>query len=160
MNRLRAVLTPMLVAFVWVTVGFYGGRATAPAAPPPAAPAPHPAAVEPVLRVWYVHGDDRCETCNRMETWTREAFERGWKDELAAGRVVLSLLNRDRDENLPYVDEFQLVSGTVVLAGPGAPGTRRWKNLQRVWDLAHDHDAFLAYLDAEAKAFLAPTGGP
>jgi len=68
--------------------------------------------------------------------------------------LELSPVNVDRKENKHFISDFKLYTKSVVIVEIANDGQTRWKNLERVWQLVHDEQAFIDYIYAEVKAYL------
>ena len=104
--------------------------------------------------VTYFHGDVRCPTCKKLEALSREAMEQGFAKEIAAGTVVFQVINTDRAENKHFVDDYKLVTKSLVVADErdGKPG--RWLNLEKIWDLVGNHDSYMTYVRGAVRDLL------
>ncbi|HOU32642.1 MAG TPA: nitrophenyl compound nitroreductase subunit ArsF family protein [Synergistaceae bacterium] len=111
------------------------------------------APVERVL-VYYLHGTARCPTCQNIEKFTYEAVTANFGAELASGAMEWHSLDVMTDEHRHFVEDFQLVAQSVVLVRMAGDRMEAWKNLEQVWPLAHQKEAFLAYVTEELRAFL------
>ena len=60
----------------------------------------------------------------------------------------------DEPLNRHFIEDLQLVTRSVVLAEYRDGNVVRWKNLDRVWQLVRNQDAFTAYIRDETSAFL------
>jgi hypothetical protein len=111
---------------------------------------------EPESRVvaYYFHGNTRCVTCRTIESYAREAIESGFPDALKKGRLEFKVVNIEEPENEHFVQDYQLSASTVVVARFKRGKQRDWKNLQLVWELVRDHDAFVIYVQEEARPFF------
>ena len=119
---------------------------------PAAANAPVPTAPRAAVVAYYFHGDQRCPTCLSIERQSRQAIERFFTNEVAAGQLAFRPVNLDQPANRHFVQDYQLETRTLVLASDGPPP--RWKSLQEVWTLAHDETRFAQYLKTEVEGFL------
>ena len=123
--------------------------------------APPAAAEEPVTNrgtdgvvAFYFHGNVRCATCRKIEAHTDEAIHSGFAKALESGSLTWSVVNVDEPLNRHFIEDFQLVTRSVVLAEYRDGNVVRWKNLDRVWQLVRNQDAFTAYIRDETSAFL------
>ena len=105
--------------------------------------------------VYYFHGTVRCMTCNLIEAQTRQAVAEGFAEAIESGRLELKALNVDEPDNEHFVEDYGLVTKSVVLVERRAGQADRWKNLDRVWELVHNEEAFVGYVKEELTAFLA-----
>jgi len=104
--------------------------------------------------VYYFHGKTRCYTCKRIERLTKEAVQEFFEDEIGAGFVELKVINVDEKENTHFTEDYQLYTKSVVVSHTTDGIERRWKNLQKVWELVHDEEAFEKYIRSEVEAYL------
>jgi hypothetical protein len=113
-------------------------------------------AVKPDSRVvaYYFHGTARCVTCRDIESYTKEAIETGFPEAIKTKRLEFRVVNVDEPQNEHFVQDYQLSASSVVVVRFNKGEQTDWKNLQLVWELVPDHDAFMVYVQEETKAFL------
>jgi hypothetical protein len=104
--------------------------------------------------VFYFHGNVRCATCKKIEAYADEAIRENFADGLQDGALTWKVANVEEPENRHYVQDFQLVTRSVVLAEFADGKVVRWKNLDKVWQLIRNQDSFSAYIVDETSAFL------
>ena len=124
------------------------------AAPPKAKPATGVAATPTSAtqaRVYYFHGTSRCNTCRTIEAYTRETVTSVFASDLEARRLEWQAVNVDEPANRHFVQDFQLYTRSVVVVDAQDP--KRFKVLERVWELVHDKPAFQKYVEQEIRAF-------
>ncbi len=168
MKKLKTIITFSLLAFVAVSLGYAVIKETRLKAEL-RSPASHIAretpkterqtkteAVEPESRVvaYYFHRNTRCVTCRTIESYAKEAIESGFPDALEKRQVEFKVVNIEEPQYEHFVQDYQLSASTVVLARFKNGEQRDWKNLQLVWELVRDHDAFIIYVQEEARSFL------
>ncbi len=124
-------------------------RAPAPVATPAAATAT-PAPSDQTL-VYYFHGTARCATCRTIEAYAREAVTGAFAADLEARRIGWQALNVDEPANQHFVRDFQLYTRSVVVVDARNP--KRFKVLERVWELVRDKPAFQKYVEQEIRDF-------
>jgi frataxin-like iron-binding protein CyaY len=103
---------------------------------------------------YYFHGNQRCRTCRTIEAYAEEAIQNGFADVIKDGRLKWKVINIDEQENEHYVQDFQLVTRSLVLQAKAKGTQERWKNLSRVWELVRNKEAFQDYVQEETRAFL------
>ena len=103
---------------------------------------------------YYFHGNTRCVTCRNIESYTKEAIESAFPQALKNGQLEFKVVNVEEPQNEHFVQDYQLSTRSVVLARFKEGKQNEWKNLQLVWDLVRDHDAFVIYVQEETKSFL------
>ena len=104
--------------------------------------------------VYYFHGKNRCHTCRRIEQLTTQAVTESFAKEIETGLVKLKVINVDEKENAHFNKDYQLFTKSVVVSDRVKREEKQWKNLQKVWELVHDDEAFKAYIRNEIKAYL------
>lgn len=157
---MKRIGTIVLLLFVGTSVVFLAVKESrnvpSPAEPQaaadtPAAPAP---ATGHVVAVYYFHGDFRCKKCLAMEAYTREAVQKLLADQISAGSVQWRVANFDQKENEHFVQDYALTASAVVLVEMEGSQARRWKNLDKIWDLVGDEASFKEYIVAETLGML------
>ena len=123
-------------------------------APAPAAKA-ETATVAPTLAtktlVYYFHATTRCATCRAIEAYAHEAVMSAFAAELEAGGLEWRAVNVDEPSNRHFIGDFRLYTRSVVVVDAEDP--RRYRNLERVWQLVRDKAAFQRYVEQEVRAF-------
>ena len=128
-----------------------------PSAVPTATAAPaqsQPSESDRTVVAYYFHGNFRCQTCRKIEALSREAVESGFPEDLKAGRLEWRVINVEESGNEHFIQDYQLFSKSLVLVAKEGSKQTRWKNLQRVWTLVGDKDAFMQYVQVEIRAYL------
>ena len=98
------------------------------------------------LIVYYFHGDQRCPTCHKLETYAKEALDVYFADEIASKKIVWKIINVDRTENSHFVQDYKLVTKSVVLSEVANGKEVGWKNLDQIWQKVRDKDSYLQYV--------------
>ena len=114
----------------------------------------HPAMEHKVI-VYYFHGTMRCRTCLNIEAYTGEVLEAFYKDEINDKRLEWRVLNVDQTEHEHYWEDYGLSSSSLIIADMSNGRQMSWKNLEKIWDLAHDEEALKTYVKNEVAAYLA-----
>jgi len=104
--------------------------------------------------VYYFHGKNRCATCRKIEQLTREAVEEFFSSETNSGLIKLQVVNVDEAENRHFSKDYQLFTKSVVVSDMVNGKEKQWKNLQKIWELVHNEEAFKEYIRNEIKAYL------
>lgn len=104
--------------------------------------------------VYYFHGTARCATCRAIEQYTYDALVTGFSGELQSEILEWQAINVEEPDNQHFIDDYELIMRSVVLADMVGENQIRWKNLDRIWDLVNDRDAFISYVQAETGAYL------
>lgn len=98
------------------------------------------------LIVYYFHGGRRCPTCYKLETYAKEALDAYFADEIASKKIVWKVVNVDRTENSHFIQDYKLVTKSVVLSEVADGKEVWWKNLDQIWQRVRDKDNYLQYI--------------
>lgn len=104
--------------------------------------------------VYYFHGNNRCYSCMTIERYTRESIEANFAKELKSGQIEFRSINADLPVNSNYVKEYKLFTRSVIVSDVVQGKEKRWKNLQKVWELLRNEANFKAYVKNETAAYL------
>ena len=109
---------------------------------------------QPVFTVTYFFSEPRCKTCRTIESLTKETVETSFEVPIREGLLAFRLVDTDREENRHFIDDFQLITKSVVITEEKNGTVVRFKILQKVWELVHDPGAFQQYITDEVRAFM------
>jgi hypothetical protein len=116
-----------------------------------------PSPVPEKVLVYYFFGDVRCPTCMKIEAYTAATVQGRFATLIEDGALEWKPTNLDRAGNEHYLEDYQLVTKSVILSRRQGDKEIEWKNLDRIWELAGKKDQFEAYIAREVEAFV--TGG-
>jgi hypothetical protein len=129
-----------------------------PAAAEPAAPAePTPAAStesSQKILAYYFYTTVRCPTCRAIEAFSDEALKRAFPDDLRSGALEWLPVNVQLPQNRHFINDYQLFTKSLIIVRIRDGKRLEWKNLERVWELAGNKQAFLRYVQEEVRAYL------
>lgn len=123
------------------------------------APSPHTAvkSQNSKLIAYYFHGTFRCTTCRTIEQCSHDAIQTYFAKELGNGRLEFRPVNVEEPENKHFIQDYQLVTRSLVLSLVSDGKETKWKNLPDVWKLVRDKDKFFQYVKDEVEKFLKET---
>jgi hypothetical protein len=104
---------------------------------------------------YYFHTNARCSTCRKIEAYSHEAIEEGFKSELKNGTLELRIINYEEPENRHYIKDYKLVTKSLILVNLVDGKQTEWTNLKLVWQLTKNKEAFLNYVRKEVGNYLA-----
>ncbi len=119
---------------------------------------PNASSVSPVphkVIAYYFHTNTRCSTCIKIEQYSHEAIEQGFPYELKNGTLELRVVNYEDPGNRHFIQDYKLVSKSLVLVNMVNGKQTKWTNLKLVWQLTGHKDAFLNYVRKEVRGYLA-----
>jgi hypothetical protein len=105
--------------------------------------------------VYYFHTNTRCDTCRKIEAYSHEAIEEGFKTELRNGTLELRVVNYEEPQNRHFIKDFKLVSKSLILVNMVDGKQKEWMNLKLVWELVKNKQAFFNYVQGEVRNYLA-----
>ncbi|MBD3234085.1 MAG: hypothetical protein GF315_10230 [candidate division Zixibacteria bacterium] len=106
------------------------------------------------LVAYYFHSNVRCPSCIKIENYSQEAILTNFRSEIDAGLVEWRMVNTDEPENTHYIGDYNLFTKSVVIVEYKDGEQVRWKNLEKVWELLDDKQAFQDYVSGEIKQYL------
>jgi hypothetical protein len=103
----------------------------------------------------YFHGNVRCVTCRKIEAYAQEAVQDAFERQIAAGTVEFRAVNVEEDANRHFIQDYQLVSKTLVVTEEVDGAVARWAKLDDVWTLVSDRTAFFRYVQGGVGNYVA-----
>ena len=104
--------------------------------------------------LYYFHGTRRCNTCRKIESYAQSAVESNFKDKLQAGALRWEVLNTDESVNAHFVDDFGLVSSSLVVVEMKGGDVVRHDVLQEAWTLVRNESRFIEYVQQSVKKYF------
>ncbi|MBN1602903.1 MAG: hypothetical protein JW915_14945 [Chitinispirillaceae bacterium] len=104
--------------------------------------------------VYYFHTTFRCQSCNMIEKFTKEAVESGFASELKNGTVEMKVINVEEKGNEHFAKDYKLYTKSVIVSDVKDGKEITWKNLDKVWTLLGDQNKFIDYIKTEVKTSL------
>jgi len=108
--------------------------------------------------VTFFQTTHKCASCIIIEKFTSEALNRFYTRQLADGTVQYQTINVDEPGNEHYVDEYQLVSKTLVISLYQGKKEVKWKNLMEIWNLLNNEEGFVQLVKDTIDGYLASGG--
>ncbi|MHC4848974.1 MAG: nitrophenyl compound nitroreductase subunit ArsF family protein [Planctomycetota bacterium] len=104
------------------------------------------------LIAYYFHRNRRCTTCNAIESYSKQAIEKAFPDQLRSGRLVWRTINYEQEPQ--FRERYSLYTSTLLLADYRDGTELDWHELDETWHLVKDKAAFQAYVERETRAIL------
>jgi hypothetical protein len=143
-SRSRCLLMTLSLGAIWfLSLGAFSAAQTA---PPPSG--------QHKVIAYYFHTNTRCSTCIKIEQYSHEAIEQGFPNELKGGKLEMRIVNYESPENRHFMQDYKLVSKSLVLVNLVDGKQTKWTNLKLVWQLTGHKDAFLNYVRKEVRGYL------
>jgi hypothetical protein len=159
----KRIIVAVLLGFVTASVVFAIVKETTKDKPLEQAVAEGPAAEETSsaadvsphkVILYYFHGNARCPTCMKFESYSREVVKTGFQNELEGGRLKFRIVNVDEPGNAHYVEDYKLYTKSLVLVEMKGDEQVRWSNLDKIWDLVGSKETFVGYVQDGLKEYL------
>lgn len=160
--KLKSILTVLLLVFVAVSIVVMAVRQNSQQQTEPAGSAAvaavdddqsHPARDDRVVVYYFIQGN-RCVTCVNIETYAREALETNYADELKSGRLVWMPIVVDNPMNRHFIEQYELVTNSVIISRIEDGQELQWDNLDRIWQLVRNPDAYSSYIRENVDRYL------
>lgn len=105
------------------------------------------------INVYYFHTSYRCTNCKHFDVWTQDVVENRLKS--LADTLSYQTVNIEETENKHFVDDYNLVTKSVILSAVDANGEELdWKNLDKIWIKVRDENKFKDYIESGIKSML------
>ena len=104
--------------------------------------------------VYYFMTTQRCQNCMKIETYTQEAVQENCEEMLNNKKMLWKMVNVDEPQNRHFIQDYQLITKSVVLVKYRDSKQVEWKNLDQVWNLLGDKTAFQDYIINEIESFV------
>lgn len=103
---------------------------------------------------YYFHGKFRCTKCKLIESYSDEAIKSGFAGEIKSGALEWKVVNVEEKGNEHFINDYKLYTKSLVLVRMKDGKQAEWKNLEKVWDLLGDKEAFEKYVKEETTNYL------
>jgi len=143
----------LATAFIFATLLILGGFSPA-AGQSDACSVTEDTGCDTQYTAYYFHTSKRCAACQRLESWSESAIKSHFQEELGSGELQWKTVNVEKEGNRHFVQDFKLYAQSLVITEQGDGETERWKNLEKVWQLLRDKEAYEDYVTGEIKAFM------
>jgi hypothetical protein len=70
---------------------------------------------KPALEVYYFHATHRCPTCLSIEANTRKVLETSFSNEIKGGKIKLTVLNAEEEQNKALAEKYGAYGATLIL---------------------------------------------
>ena len=104
--------------------------------------------------VYYFHGYARCIRCKMFEAYTQEAIPELFAEQLKDGQLQLKIINVEEPANNHFINDYKLVTKSIVISRLKNGKEAEWKNLVRIWELVGNKEVFKRYIQDEIAIYL------
>ena len=169
--KTKSLITVALLAFVTIAVGFLvakeiripegiasplGTALTADSGSKGVPPIPDASSPEGNRKVvaYYFHGRVRCVSCMKIESLSGKVIRERFPGELRTGLLAFREVNVEEPGNRHFIDDYRLVSQSLVIVEYRDGRQVRWKNLEKVWTLLGSEKEFFPYVQEGVSSYL------
>lgn len=99
--------------------------------------------------VYYEYGA-KCAACIRMEKWAKEAIEEGLHQAIQDKKLAFRTIRADEET----VSKYGLTTKSLILKEWKDGKEAEWKNLDQIWNLNGDEEAFKKYVIEHVREHL------
>lgn len=156
----KYVINAVLLLFIFGSLGYAlirgesAGNDESPLVYPAGEMIPVVAGVKPDWAIYFFYNDVYCDTCEKLEGYAVEAVKEQYSEMLASGELQWRSLDMTTPENEHYAVEYGLFSKSIVLVELEGDAEVRWENLEGIWDLVGDRNAYEEYIESSLKSFM------
>jgi hypothetical protein len=104
--------------------------------------------------VYYFHATKRCATCMAIENLSKEIVETRYGAQLKAGVVQWQSVDVQQPNNRQFIQQYRLVSSSLVLVRVDDGKKGRWQTLDKTWLLIRKKNDFTQYVQSSIDRFL------
>ena len=104
--------------------------------------------------LYYFYGTARCPTCMKFESFTEEALQGEFAEQLDSGDLVWKMVNTDEPANKHFISDYELYSKSIVVVKIRDGRQVQWKNLEDIWELVGEKNTFVKYIQDEVGAYM------
>jgi hypothetical protein len=168
---IKIAVNAVLIAFIIVSIGYAAFKATggqkktlegpvAVVATPAAVNAGTEAAIAATaaekakVMLYYLHPTGRCSRCIAMEKYSQEAVEKYFSKQVGNGSLEFKSLNTDEPQNSHFVQDYQLVTKSLVITLVKGGKEQKYENLKGIWEHSGNQEAFHQYVKANVENYL------
>ncbi len=106
------------------------------------------------VKVIYFMSEPRCPTCQKIEMFSKEIIQSKYKDKLSAGDMSFEIIDYGKPENKHFEEQYSLYTKSLLIIKVRDGQEKRFKNLEKVWELTDNKEEFAKYIQSEIDNYL------
>jgi hypothetical protein len=107
------------------------------------------------LIVYYFRYNARCPTCFLLESLAKSEVEADFADAIKKGTLEWKTINVEEKGNEHFNNDYKLYTKSIIVSTRQGDKELSWKNLDQIWQLVHNEQAYREYIRNEVAACLA-----
>jgi hypothetical protein len=157
---IKLAMNAVLIAFILVSIGYAiaksmgFGKAEMKTLEGPVAVIATPASEKAKVMLYYLHSTGRCYKCILMEKYSKEAVEKYFSEQVKDGKLEFNVLNVDEPQNAHFVQDYQLITKSLVVSLVKGGKEQKYENLKGIWENVGNERAFLEYVKINVEKYL------
>ena len=112
----------------------------------------------PKVVTYYFYTTARCATCRKLEAFAQEVIEQDFSEALQSGRLEWRPVNVQEQGNGHFIQDYNLVTKSLVLVRMKDQEQVSWKNLDKIWQLVWNKEDYQSYVRSELQDFMGTPG--
>ena len=154
----KKIITTVLLIFVAVSIVFLlmpdSDTTTVESDPAVVEQGDSSPAPEDRLLVYYLHGNIRCQTCETLEVLSQKAVLSNFEDQISKGTIEWKVVNYEDSGTDHFLKDFDISFQSLVIVDVKENKQLHHENLDKIWELVHDEEAYLAYVKTKIDEHL------
>lgn len=106
------------------------------------------------LVVYYFHRTKRCDTCQRLEEYTKQVLDNWFADQQQSRQIVWHRANIESPDNSHFREQYELTANAVVLSKTEAGQEVEYENLDQIWNKVGNQSEFFQYIRQNIESLL------
>jgi hypothetical protein len=106
------------------------------------------------LKLYYFHATVRCETCLKIEEFTKNAVNRYFDKELKSGKLEMLSLDFLEKKNEKLAKKYKVESQELILSVQKNGKEIKKINLDKIWEEIADVEKFQTYIKNQIQKYL------
>ena len=107
-----------------------------------------------IVVAYYFYTTARCATCRKLEAFAQEVIEQDFSEALRKGRLEWKPVNVQAPGNEHFIQDYSLVTKSLVLVRMQGQEQTNWKNLDKIWQLVWNKEDYKSYVRSELQDFM------
>jgi len=103
--------------------------------------------------VMYFHRTHRCPTCMKMGSYSEEAVNTGFPDEIKKGTVEFHYIDFQDQKNDALTKAYNVSGPTLIVARVADSKVAEYNNLTEIWTKVRDKPAFIEYVQSNVRDY-------
>ena len=102
----------------------------------------------------YFHRTQRCPTCLKMGSYSEEAVQTGFAEQIKDGTVAFYYTDFQDPKNAKLAKGYNVSGPALIVVKIKGKKVAEFKDLEDIWTNVGDKQAFLKYVQQNVSAYL------